>query len=98
MKKGVIALLNRVEIFVYSMVISGLSGVNNLRAHFGRHENGGGTQSVENSTVLTQTTAEALESTQVNDWTNITQALIPLLIWMLFGFCTGYFLGMLYPR
>jgi hypothetical protein len=98
MKKDVNALLNRVEIFVYSMVISGLSGMNNLRAHFSHTGNGGRIQYIEQITVPAQTTTEALESPQVNDWTTITRALIPLLIWMLFGFCTGYFLGMLYPR
>ncbi len=89
---------NRVEILLYSGLISAMSGINHLRAkiqHF--------------STLPVQySPEEAIDPTPVNEqihprsltlnWKSIQQAVVSLIFWVILGFAAGYLIGMIKPR
>jgi hypothetical protein len=91
------AFFNRVEILLYSIVISVMTGINHLRAQF---------QHLSSIPIQHSPTEEA-DPTQQNDqlqersllmrWESIQQALLSLLLWVILGFAAGFLIGMIKP-
>jgi len=89
--------LNRVEILLYSTLISAMSGINNLRAQI---------QHLSTIPIQPQPDAE-IDIIKFNDqyherslfmrWKLLQQALVPLLLWVILGFAAGYLIGMIKP-
>jgi hypothetical protein len=92
------AFFNRMEILLYSTLISVMSGINHLRAHF-QHS----------STIPIQPSSdEEAEPYQLNgelkvrsltmNWSSIQEALLSILLWVVLGFAAGFLIGMINPR
>src|SRR4030043_2301892 len=88
---------NRVEILLYSIVISVMTGLNQLRAQF---------QHLTSIPIQHSPNGEA-GPTELNDhsrgrslfvsWETIQQALLSLLLWVILGFAAGFLIGMIKP-
>ena len=91
------ALLDHIEISFYSILTSCLSGANRIRgrvnrlqktSHYPLNNEGVGTYLIN---------SDIPEKSQISSWTNISQTLITLVIWMILGFAAGFLTGMLKP-
>ena len=91
------ALFNRVEIFLYSTLISAMSGINKLRTHVQNLF----TFPIHNSPDLqadpTQQTIQFQEKSQLVSWKSIKQAFLTLCLWVILGFAAGFLIGMIKP-
>ena len=92
------AITDRIEIFFYSILISIMSGVNRIRARFPHQINNTNQPSINEAASTSNYVEELTESTMVNGWTYINQTVIPLVIWIIMGFATGFLIGMFVPR
>jgi len=89
--------LNRVEILLYSTLISAMSGLNHLRAqiqHFStipiQHSPDG---EIDPSVLHDQYQERSI----LMSWKSVQQAFLQLLLWMILGFAAGYLMGMIKP-
>ena len=89
--------LNRVEILLYSSLISAMSGLSNLRAHL-QHSTDLPTQSEPNyPAVPTKSPDQVKGRSLTSSLISIREALIPLFLWILLGFAAGFLIGMIHP-
>jgi hypothetical protein len=92
------AFFNRIEILLYSTLISAMSGINHLRAH------------IQHSTETPTLPSPAMdaEPSQINreikvrslsmSWNSFKEVLLTLLLWVILGFASGFLIGMINPR
>jgi hypothetical protein len=92
------AILDRVEIIFYSTLTSCLSAVNRVRSHIAYPANIPNTLPTDGEKETPLVNEDTPEKTLISSWTYISQALLPLIIWMILGFATGFLLGMVKPR
>jgi hypothetical protein len=92
------AFLDRVEITFYSVLTSFLSHVNRIEPHISHLVNIPGHLAANEAESTSLFTVDIPEKTLVSIWTYISQALIPLIIWMILGFAAGFLIGMIKPR
>ena len=89
--------LNRIGIFLFSTLISGMSAANRLRTHAESKLN----EPAETS-VIVETESQVVSDIAENvnqriTWTSISQAFIALTIWIVMGFAAGFLIGMIRP-
>ena len=91
------ALLDHIEISFYSILTSCLSGANRIRGSVNRllKTSHYPLNNEEVGTFLIN--SDIPEKSRISSWTNISQALIPLVVWMILGFAAGFLTGMLKP-
>jgi hypothetical protein len=91
------AFFNRVEILLYSTLISAMSGINKLRTHV-QHLF---IIPIQNSPDLqanpTQLNNQFQEKSQLVSWKSIKQAFLTLCLWVILGFAAGFLIGMIKP-
>jgi hypothetical protein len=90
--------VNRFEIFIYSALISAMSGINHLRASIldvlaiqrqsSPHGETGSIQQID----LAKPRSFALS------WESFKATLLTLFLWIVLGFAAGFLIGMLSPR
>ena len=92
------AFFNRIEILLYSTLISAMSGINKLRTR------------LQPSAALPAQPLPDIEAQppQVDfipkvsvltlGWNAMREALLPLLLWVILGFAAGFLIGMINPR
>jgi hypothetical protein len=92
------AILNRIEILLYSTLISAMSGISHLRAHL-QHSTALPTQpSLENEAQTSQPADQYKPRSLAMSLITIREALLPLLLWIILGFAAGFLIGMINPR
>lgn len=89
------AILDRVEIIFYSSITAFMSGINRVRIHLEHLVNVPFQPSSNESTNPTQINEEAPENSIISIWTYFSQALVPLIIWIILGFAAGFLIGMI---
>lgn len=89
------AFLDRVEIIFYSTLISCMSGVNRIRAHLLHRVPFPYHPAVDEDATSQKNNDPQPEKLLINRWIYISQALVPLCIWMILGFAAGFLIGML---
>jgi hypothetical protein len=89
---------NRLEILLYSSLTSAMSGINDLRARL-PHSTAIPAQPLSDvEAEPPQVNLAAIESTFALSWNSIKEALLPLVLWLILGFATGFLIGMISPR
>jgi hypothetical protein len=92
------AFFNRVEILLYSSLISAMSGINHLRTRI-QHSSALPFQpSADNDAGPTQLNVGLKVRSLTMSWNSIKDALLPLLLWVVLGFAAGFLIGMINPR
>jgi hypothetical protein len=92
------AFFNRIEILLYSTLISAMSGINHLRAHI-QHSSAIPTHpSPDVEAEATQLNGELKVRSLSMSWNSFKEALLPLLLWVVLGFAAGFLIGMINPR
>jgi hypothetical protein len=89
---------NRVEIFLYSTLISAMSGINRIRTQIQHFSSIPVHHSSDGETDPTQVNEHYQEKILFMSWNSVQQALVPLLLWVILGFAAGYLIGMIKPR
>jgi len=92
------AIFNRIEIIFYATLTACMSGVNRSRvyiAHLVKIPDQVFVDEQVNSAPISNVEPVTNHGTP---WTYISQALLPLAIWIVLGFAAGFLIGMLRPR
>lgn len=89
--------LNRIEILMYSSLISVMSGLSNLRAHFQQATDLVGQPTVIREVLPVIPRVQTKESSLSMSLISIREALLPLLLWIILGFAAGFLIGMIHP-
>lgn len=92
------AFFNRVEILLYSALISAMSGINHLRAQIQHLSIVPLQHSPVGEADPTQLNNQYQARSLLPSWKSIQQALLPLLLWVILGFAAGFLIGMIKPR
>jgi hypothetical protein len=92
------ALKNRIEIIYYAFLTACLSGVDRIR-----ELNNTQLKESQNSTTYEDQTpfvnsTEHPENTNLSYWTNLSQSILPLIMWIILGFAAGFLIGLINPR
>jgi hypothetical protein len=91
------AILDRIEIIFYSTLTSCMSLVNRIRVqkeHLVNIPHHLATDEVDNTSLFFD---DIPEKERISFWTYISQALVPLIVWMILGFAVGFLFGMIKP-
>ena len=88
---------NRVEILLYSSLISAMSGISHIRAQFQHFSSVSLHPSSDGETDPAQVMDHDQEKILFMSWNSIQQVLLPLLLWVILGFAAGYLIGMIKP-
>jgi hypothetical protein len=91
------AFFNRIEILLYSTLISAMSGINQLRARIQHSSTIPIQPSAENEAQISQLTDQIKISSRITIWDSIKDALLSLLLWIVLGFAAGFLIGMINP-
>ena len=86
---------NRIEILLYSTLISTMSGLNHLRAHVQHSAEIPTVTLWDDEVEPTQLDEQSIDRTQNLRWISIKEAIIPLLLWVILGFAAGFLIGMI---
>jgi hypothetical protein len=91
------AFFNRIEIIFYSTLISCMSGINHIRARAEQAVNLPPQPTIDEDKDYSPLNSKSPARLLIDSWTYLRQALIPLLVWVIFGFAAGFMLGMIRP-
>ncbi|OGO13291.1 MAG: hypothetical protein A2Y53_02630 [Chloroflexi bacterium RBG_16_47_49] len=92
------AIFNRVEIIFYATLTACMSGVNRIRVYIDHLVKVPDQILLDEQVNSVPITDVEPEKNQITPWTYISQALLPLVIWIVLGFAAGFLIGMLRPR
>ena len=92
------AFINRIEILLYSTLISAMGGINKLRAHIDQPLAIPTQPSPDIEAEPSQVNRELKVSSLTMSWNSIIEALLPLVLWVVLGFAAGFLIGMINPR
>ena len=89
--------LNRVEILLYSSLISAMSGLSNLRAHLQHSADLPAQPKTNYDEVPTRPSDQGKGRSLTLSLISIREALISLFLWIILGFAAGFLIGMIHP-
>jgi hypothetical protein len=92
------AFFNRIEILLYSSLISAMTGINRARARLQHLSALPFPLTPEAGTDTNELHSDPKTSALSMGWNSIKAALLPLLLWIVLGFAAGFLIGMLNPR
>jgi hypothetical protein len=91
------AFFNRIEILLYSTLISAMSGINRLRARL-QHAQALPAQPPADFEIETTERADPEKGNSLAlTWNSIKEFLVTLLLWIVLGFAAGFLIGMIRP-
>jgi len=88
-------LLNRVEIMLYSSLISVMSGMNGFKAKVQHLSSLTARQPVDGAMVNGTAGNLSAGTALAQAWKTLEQVLVALLLWAILGFAAGFLIGML---
>jgi ABC-type nitrate/sulfonate/bicarbonate transport system permease component len=88
-------MLNRVEIMLYSSLISVMSGMNRIKGNVQHLTSLTTGQSVEGAMANGQVGNISTGKTLVQAWKTLEQVLVAMFLWAILGFAAGFLIGML---
>ena len=89
--------LNRIEILLYSSLISAMSGLANLRAHLQHSTDLPAQPKTNDDAEPTKPSDQGKARSLTLSLISIREALIPLFLWIILGFAAGFLIGMIHP-
>ena len=89
--------LNRIEILLYSSLISAMSGLSNLRAHLQHATELPAQPKTDSDAAATKPTDHVNARSLTMSLITIREAFIPLFLWIILGFAAGFLIGMIHP-
>ena len=87
--------INKIEILLYSTLISVMSGINRLKSQDRTISKSPDQPVAEITGDSAQTYALLPERTISTSWTSVQQAFLSLLLWVILGFAAGFLIGMI---
>ena len=90
-----LTLFNKLEILLYSTLISVMSGINHLKTQDQNISKSSVQPATEVSVDLAQTYDQLPERTVAVSWVSFQQSLLSLLMWVILGFAAGFLIGMI---
>ena len=92
------AIINRLEILIYSAFTSIMGGMHRIRAHFGHSINDPVKLTSSNSEESLPLTDQSPAKPVIKRSIYFSQVLLSVLIWITLGFSAGFLIGMLNTR
>lgn len=92
------AFFNRIEILLYSTLISAMSGINKLRTRLQPSAALPAQPLTDIEAQPPQANVQPKVSVLTLGWNAMREALLPLLLWVILGFAAGFLIGMINPR
>ena len=90
-----LTLFNKLEILLYSTLISVMSGINHLKTQDQNISKSSVQPATEVSVDLAQTYDQLPERKVAVSWVSFQQSLLSLLMWVILGFAAGFLIGMI---
>jgi hypothetical protein len=92
------AVINRIEIIYYSILTACLNGVERIRDLNNRHREGSQKPIRYEEQATYINTTDYSQKIKISRWPDFYQAIVPFMIWLILGFATGFFIGLINPK
>lgn len=92
------AFINRMEILLYSSLISVMSGINHIRAQIQQSTTMPIQPSSDTEAEPSQLNGDLEVRSLTKNWNSILEALLSIILWVVLGFAAGFLIGMINPR